>query len=81
MAHRVFAQTAVSISELKKDPMATLAAGDGMPAAVLHRNETAFYCVPAKTYEELVEHLELGRLSDARLADGQEPVRVHLDAL
>ncbi|CAK6698738.1 hypothetical protein WH5701_06291 [Synechococcus sp. WH 5701] len=84
MAHRVLAETAVSISELKKNPMATVAAGEGMPVAVLNRNEPAFYCVPAKAYEQLmdlVEDLELGRLADARLADGQEPVRVSLDAL
>ncbi len=51
--------------------------------AVLNRNETAFYCVPVKAYEELidlVEDLELNRLADARLADGHEPVRVSLDA-
>ena len=84
MAHRVLAETAVSISEHKKNPMATLAAGEGMAVAVLNRNEPAFYCVPAKAYEELmdlVDDLELGRLADARLADGQEPLRVSLDAL
>ena len=84
MAHRVLAETTVSISELKKNPMATVAAGDGMPVAVLNRNEPAFYCVPAKAYEELmdlVDDLELGRIADARLTDGQEPVRVSLDAL
>jgi len=55
-----------------------------MAVAVLNRNEPAFYCVPAKAYEELmglVEDLELNRLADARLADGHEPVRVSLDAL
>lgn len=84
MAHRVLAETAVSISEHKKNPMATLAAGGGMAVAVLNRNEPAFYCVPARAYEELmdlVDDLELGRIADARLTDGQEPVRVSLDAL
>jgi antitoxin StbD len=84
MAHRVLAETAVSISEHKKNPMATLAAGEGLPVAVLNRNEPAFYCVPAKVYEQLmdlVDDLELNRLADARLADGQQPVRVSLDEL
>jgi antitoxin StbD len=84
MAHRVLTETAVSISEHKKNPMATVAAGEGMAVAVLNRNEPAFYCVPAKAYEELmdlVEDLELGRIADARLADGREPLRVSLDAL
>ena len=69
MAHRVLTETALSISEHKKNPMATVA---------------ALTCVPAKAYEELmdlVEDLELGRIADARLTDGQEPVRVSLDAL
>ena len=84
MANRVLTEIAVSISEHKKNPMATVAAGDGMAVAVLNRNEPAFYCVPAKAYEQLmdlVEDLELDRLTDSRLADGQEPVRVSLDAL
>ena len=84
MAHRVLAEIAVSISEHKKNPMATVAAGDGLAVAVLNRNEPAFYCVPARAYEELmdlVEDLQLGRIADARLADGQEPVRVNLDEL
>ena len=41
MAHRVLAETAVSISEHKKNPMATVAAGEGMAVAVLNRNEPA----------------------------------------
>jgi antitoxin StbD len=84
MAHRVLTEIAVSISGHKKNPMATVSAGDGMAVAVLNRNEPAFYCVPAKAYEQLmdlVEDLELDRLTDSRLADGQEPVRVRLDAL
>jgi antitoxin StbD len=84
MAHRVLTEIAVSISGHKKNPMATVAAGDGMAVAVLNRNEPAFYCVPAKAYEQLmdlVEDLELDRLTDSRLADGQEPVRVSLNAL
>ena len=84
MANRVLTEIAVSISEHKKNPMATVAAGDGMAVAVLNRNEPAFYCVPAKAYEQLmdlVEDLELDRLTDSRLADGQEPVRVSLNAL
>ena len=53
MAHRVLTETVVSISEHKKNPMATVAAGEGMAVAVLNRNEPAFYCVPARAYEEL----------------------------
>ncbi len=84
MAHRVLTEIAVSISEHTKNPMATVAAGKGMAVAVLNHNEPAFYCVPANAYEELmdlVDDLELDRLTDSRLADGQEPLRVSLAAL
>lgn len=84
MAHRVLTETAVSISEHQKNPMATVAAGDGMAVAVLNHNEPAFYCVPARAYEELMDlldDLELNRIADTRLADGQAPIRISLDAL
>jgi antitoxin StbD len=84
MAHRVLTEIAVSITDHKKKPMATVAAGKGMAVAVLNHNEPPFYCVPAKAYEELmdlVDDLELDRLTDSRLADGQEPLRVSLAAL
>ena len=84
MVHHVLAEMVVSISDLKKNPMAAVAAGEGMPVAVLNRNEPAFYCVPAKAYEELMnrlEDLDLNRIAEARLADGQVPLRVSLDEL
>jgi len=84
MAHMVLAETTASVSELKKNPMATVAAGEGFPVAILNRNETAFYCVPAKAYEALMdklEDMELNAISDARLKDGKSPVRVTLDEL
>jgi antitoxin StbD len=84
MAHRVLAETTASISELKRNPMATVAAGEGLPVAVLNRNEPAFYCVPAKAYETLmdrIEDLELNAIADARLCDGKESVKVSLDEL
>ena len=47
MAHRVLTEIAVSITDHKKNPTATVAAGKGMAVAVLNHNEQAFYCVPA----------------------------------
>jgi antitoxin StbD len=78
------ADTAASVSELKKNPMGTVAAGEGFAVAILNRNEPAFYCVPAKTWETLMERLEdleLNALADARLKDGQAIVKVSLDEL
>lgn len=84
MAHRVLAETTASVSELKRNPMGTVATGEGLPVAILNRNEPAFYCVPADACEALMdrlEDLELNAIADARLADGKAPVRVSLDAL
>ena len=69
MSNLVLAEMTASISELKKNPMGTVAAGDGFAVAILNRNEPAFYCVPARAYEALmdkIEDLELNALADAR---------------
>jgi antitoxin StbD len=62
--------------------MGTVAAGEGMPVAILNRNAPAFYCVPAKAYEALMERLEdleLNAIANARA--GQKVVKVALDEL
>lgn len=82
MAHIILAETTASVSELKKNPMGTIAAGDGFPVAILNRNEPAFYCVPAKAYEALMdklEDLELNALADARA--NQAEIEVNPDEL
>ena len=82
MAYAVLAQTAASVSELKKNPMGTVAAGDGFAVAILNRNEPAFYCIPAKAYEALLERLgdaELNAIADARR--DQAVIKITLDDL
>jgi antitoxin StbD len=82
MTHTVLAETTASVSELKRNPMGTVAAGEGSPVAILNRNEPAFYCVPAKAYEALLnrlEDLELNAFADAR--QGQAEIEVSLDDL
>lgn len=82
MTHQIHALTTASVSELKKNPMGTVAAGEGFPVAILNRNEPAFYCVPARAYEamlERLEDLELNAIADAR--QGQEIHKVSLDDL
>lgn len=82
MTHQILAGTAASVSELKRNPMATVAAGEGFPVAILNRNEPAFYCIPARAYEALldrIEDLELNAIADARA--GQPVTKVTLDEL
>lgn len=82
MTNIVLAETTASVSELKRNPMGTVAAGGGFPVAILNRNEPAFYCVPAKAFEVIMDRLEdveLNALADARAS---EPViKIALDDL
>ncbi|OXI43718.1 type II toxin-antitoxin system Phd/YefM family antitoxin [Burkholderia aenigmatica] len=58
MPQTILANFTASVSELKRNPIGTVAAGEGFPVAILNRNEPAFYCVPAKTWEAMVERLK-----------------------
>ncbi|GKW17866.1 plasmid stabilization protein [Pectobacterium carotovorum subsp. carotovorum] len=58
MPNIILSDTSASISELKKNPMATVNAGDGLPVAILNRNQPAFYCIPADLYEKMLDALD-----------------------
>lgn len=82
MASPVHAAVAASITEFKRNPMVALAQAAGESLVVLNHNEPAFYCVPPKLYEyllELLEDAELNALADERA--GLTPVKVSLDEL
>jgi len=82
MTHMILSDLSASVTELKKNPMLTVAAGEGLPVAILNRNEPVFYCVPAKAYEALMDYLEdleLKAIADSR--KGQATIRVSLDDL
>lgn len=82
MTFQVLTTTAASITELKRDPMGTLHAGEGAPVAILNRNEPAFYCVPPALYARLMDMLEdeeLGRIIDERA--GEKIIEVNIDEL
>lgn len=82
MPTQILSDVAASISELKANPMKVVASGEGLPIAVLNRNEPAFYCVPAAAYEallDLIEDAELIKL--IRNRQSEEAVTVALDEL
>lgn len=82
MANIILAETSASVSELKKNPMGTVAAGEGFPVAILNRNQPAFYCIPAKAYEALMEKMddmELNAIADERAS--QAEIKVNLSDL
>jgi len=82
MPHIILAEVTASVSELKRNPMGTVAAGEGFPVAILNHNEPAFYCVPAKAFEammNIIEDAELNAIADSR--KDQPRVRVNLDEI
>ncbi|WP_413739435.1 type II toxin-antitoxin system Phd/YefM family antitoxin [Sodalis sp. RH14] len=83
MTFTILTSTAASITELKRNPMGTVADGRGNAVAILNHNEPAFYCVPPELYayyRELAEDDELNRIADERLVD-PEFISVKLDEL
>ncbi|MGL5388630.1 MAG: type II toxin-antitoxin system Phd/YefM family antitoxin [Enterobacterales bacterium] len=74
MAFQILTTIAASITDLKKNPMGTVADGEGAAVAILNRNEPAFYCVPPELYayyRELAEDAELNRIADERMEDAE----------
>ncbi|MBU2918445.1 type II toxin-antitoxin system Phd/YefM family antitoxin [Psychrosphaera sp. F3M07] len=82
MTTRILTEAAVSISELKANPMKVAMSADGDAIAVLNRNEPAFYCIPAETYEFMMDHMEdLELLSIAESRKNEESIKVELNDL
>ncbi|HAY0228388.1 TPA: plasmid stabilization protein [Escherichia coli] len=82
MSYQILTTTAASITDLKKNPMGTVAEGEGR-CCDLNRNEPAFYCVPPKLYayyRELAEDAELNAVADERMKK-PEIMKVNLDDL
>ena len=82
MTTRILTEAAASISELKANPMKVAMSADGDAIAVLNRNEPAFYCIPADTYEFMMDQMEdLELLSIAESRKSEESIRVSLNDL
>ncbi len=82
MTTRILTEAATSITELKANPMKVALSADGEPIAVLNRNEAAFYCIPADTYELLmdrIEDLELIAIANARRSE--DTIKVDINDL
>jgi len=82
MVNQILADATISVSELKKNPMAAIESAEGFPIAVLNRNQPVFYCVPAEAYEALMDKLEDMELAEiVRQRQNDEIIRVSLDDL
>jgi len=82
MTTRILTEAATSISELKANPMKVALSAHGEAIAVLNRNEPAFYCIPAETYEFMMDHIEdLELFAIAQQRKNEVSVKVNLNDL
>ncbi len=54
----IYANSSISISELKKNPSRIIAQSEGAPVAILNHNKPSAYLVPAAAFEAMMEHLD-----------------------
>lgn len=82
MTSSILADVAASITELKANPMKVATSAQGKPVAILNRNKPAFYCVPAKAYEMMMDRLDdLELLTLAKDLESEENISVSIDEL
>lgn len=82
MTYPMLTDTVASISELKANPMKVVASGNGKPIAILNRNQPAFYCVPAKAYQAMMEMCDdMELLEIVKQRQNEESIAVSLDDL
>jgi antitoxin StbD len=75
----VLADAAVSVSELKKNPLAVLSGAYGSAVAILNHNRVMGYMVPADVFEAMMERLadlDLAELVHARRHETPVPVEL-----
>lgn len=80
----LLAPSGISISDLKKNPSAAIAAADGYPLAILSRNKPAAYLIPADAWEAIMDRLEdieLCEIVRQRERDGEIGIPVNIDDL
>jgi antitoxin StbD len=58
MPNVILSESSASISELKKNPIRTVGLGNGLPVAILNRNQAVFYCMPVAFYEQMLDALD-----------------------
>lgn len=80
----IFATQTASISELKNNPSALIKQSDGESIAILNHNKPVAYLVSTDMFEHMMEAMDdmaLSQTVNARLNDGQIPIKVTLDDL
>ncbi|MBS0287519.1 MAG: type II toxin-antitoxin system Phd/YefM family antitoxin [Proteobacteria bacterium] len=81
---QIHANLSVSISELKKNPTATIKQAKGKPVAILIHNTPMAYLVPADVYSamlDILEDYELTEIVKERRKEKDQAISVTLDDL
>ncbi|MBS9781520.1 MAG: plasmid stabilization protein [Gammaproteobacteria bacterium] len=80
---RILTPNIASITDLKRNPMQTVASSDDETVAILNRNKPVFYCISPELleyYQEIECEMQLNKVADERL-NNLEPIEVSLDDL
>jgi len=75
---------AISITELKKDPMGVLKKAKGKSTPIMNRKALVAYLVPAKAYTKMLDMLEdyeLAKLVKQRLKQRDQAISVSIEDL
>ncbi|MEX0446548.1 type II toxin-antitoxin system prevent-host-death family antitoxin [Xenorhabdus sp. SGI246] len=67
MAYVIHSRRVATITELKRNPMGTVEAGQGEVITIMNRNQPVFYCVPVKVYEDLMRRVEVAETEVLKL--------------
>ncbi len=79
---RIYANSSVSISDLKKNPSGIISQSHGEPVAILNHNRPTAYLLPADTFELIMEQLDdLELLRLVRERQHEPTVKVSLNEL
>lgn len=82
MSYEIYANRVATISELKKNPMVTLASASDEPLIILKSNKPVCYCIPPALYEamlDIIDDMELIRIVKER--EGEESLEVNINDL
>lgn len=82
MSYEIYSNIAATISELKKNPMATITNASGEPLVILSHNKPVCYCIPPALYEamlDIIDDMELINIVKER--EGEESLEVSIHDL
>jgi antitoxin StbD len=82
MSYAIHTNTVATISELKKNPMATILSAHGEALAILNHNKPVFYCIPPILYEAMLDAIDdMDLISIIKSREGEESIEVNIHDL